>query len=72
MAYPCIVYQRDDATTEYAGNLPYTYTQRYQVTLIAQDPDSDVRTKLAALPLSRYERFFAANNLNHDVFAVYF
>lgn len=72
MVYPAIVYQRDDAWTEFAGNRPYSYQQRYQVTLIAKDPDSDIRSKIADLPLSRYERFFAANNLNHDVFVIYF
>lgn len=72
MQYPCIVYQRDDALTEFAGNLPYSFNQRYQVTLIDRDPDHPAREKIAALPLCRYERYFAANNLNHDVFVVYF
>jgi hypothetical protein len=72
MSYPCIVYQRDDARTEFAGNRPYSFTQRYQVTLIDTNPDHLAREKIAALPMCRYERYFAANKLNHDVFVIYF
>jgi hypothetical protein len=72
MAYPCIVYQRDDARTEHADNLPYSFTQRYQVTLIDPKVDSEVYPKLTALPLCSYQRFYTADNLNHDVFVLYY
>lgn len=72
MQYPCIVYKRDDAQTEFAGNKPYSYTKRYQVTVIDRNPDSDIPNKIAALPLCLFDRFFAADNLNHDVFNLYF
>jgi hypothetical protein len=72
MAYPCIVYQRDDAQIEFAGNRPYSYTQRYQVTLIDENPDSLIRAKIAALPMVSVSRFFAVSGLNHDVFVLYF
>lgn len=72
MQYPCIVYQRDSARTEYAGNKPYSYTQRYQVTLISRDPDNEVLEKVAALPMCAFNRFFVADSLNHDVFELYF
>lgn len=72
MVYPCIVYQRDNASAKYADNIPYSFTQRYQVTLIARNPDSDdVIKKLAAFPLSSYSRHFATSGLNHDVFVIY-
>lgn len=72
MAYPCIVYQRDSAQIEFAGNRPYSYTQRYQVTLIDQNPDSAIRAKIAALPMVSVSTFFAVSGLNHDVFVLYF
>lgn len=72
MQYPCIVYTRDNADVKHAGNLPYSYKQRYQVTLIDRSPDSDILEKVAALPLCVYSRNFKANNLNHDVFVLYF
>jgi hypothetical protein len=72
MEYPCIVYQRDAANTKFADGSPYSYTQRYQVTLINRRPDSDILPKIALLPLCVYDRGFAANGLNHDVFNLYF
>lgn len=72
MKYPCIVYLRDDAQTRFAGNKPYTYDKRYQVTVIDTNPDSPIPDKVAALPLCIFDRFFATENLNHDVFNLYF
>jgi hypothetical protein len=72
MQYPCIVYQRDIAITEFADNEPYNRTLRYQVTVIDADPDSDVPGKVAALPMCTLNRFFVADSLNHDVFQLYF
>lgn len=72
MQYPCIVYRRDTATTEFAANQPYRYSKRYQVTVIDRNPDSDIPDKVAALPMCTFNRFFVADNLNHDVFNVYF
>lgn len=72
MQYPCIVYERDAARTDFAGNKPYRFTKRYQVTIISGDPDNDILPKVAALPMSTYNRHFEANNLHHDVFNVYF
>jgi hypothetical protein len=72
MQYPCFVYQRDSARTDFAGNKPYRYTQRYQLTLISRDPADKTLAKVVALPLCTYNRFFVADNLNHDVFELYF
>lgn len=72
MKYPCIVYNRDEAVTKFAGNAPYRYTKRYQVTIIDRNPDSDIPAKVAALPMCIFNRFFVADNLNHDVYNLYF
>lgn len=72
MKYPAIIYKRDTADTEFAGNNPYRYTKRYQVTVIDRNPDSDIPDKVAALPMCLFNRFFTADNLNHDVFNLYF
>lgn len=70
--YPAIIYSRDSATTEFADDIPYTYTKRYQVTVIDQDPDSEIPDKVAQLPRCLFSRHFKVNNLNHDVFSLYF
>lgn len=72
MKYPCIVYSRDAADTKFAGNNPYARTKRYQVTVIDRDPDSLIPDKIAALPMCSHNRFFTADNLNHDVFTLFF
>jgi hypothetical protein len=72
MHYPCIVYKRDSANTIFAGDKPYRNAKRYQVIVIDLDPDSDIPGKVAALPLCRYDRFYTADSLNHDVFNIFF
>lgn len=72
MSYPAIVYQRDNAKTEFAGNKPYTINKRYMVTVIDRNPDSLIPDKIAALPLCDHNRNYVANNLHHDVFNLYF
>ena len=72
MAYPCIVYERDFADTKFSDNKPYAYTQRYQVTLIDADPDSPILNGIKGLPMCTFDRHFAANNLNHDVFTLFY
>lgn len=72
MKYPCIVYTRDVAETAFANNNPYKYTKKYQVTVIDRDPDSGIPDKVAGLPLCSHNRFFTTDNLNHDVFTLYF
>ena len=70
--YPCIVYNRDVSITQFAGNKPYRNTDKYLVTVIDRNPDSEIPKKVAALPMSIHNRFFIADNLNHDVFSLYF
>jgi hypothetical protein len=72
MVYPAIVYERDNAVSEFAGNKPYRHTKRYQVTVIDPDPDSEIHEKVAELPLTSFSRHFATAGLNHDVYNLYF
>lgn len=72
IVYPCIVYNRNAEDSTFADNLKYKYKRRYQVTHISRNPDSEVVEKLSALPLCTYNRFYAVDNLNHDVFNLFF
>lgn len=71
MAYPCIVYERDNASTRHADDKPYTFAQRYQVTLIDHNPDSDAYQNLTQLKYCAFNRHFSTSGLNHDVFVIY-
>lgn len=72
LKYPCIIYHRDWAETKFANDKPYNYMKRYMVMVIDPNPDSDIPDKVAAMPMSLFNRFYTADNLNHDVFNVYF
>ena len=72
MQYPAIVYKRNNADAEFGDNIPYRVTRRYLVTLISENPDDPTWEKLVSLPQCLHERWFPANDLNHDVFNLYF
>lgn len=72
MQYPCIVYHRDYELSEWADDIPFKRRKRYQVTVIDRDPDGGIGDKIAALPLCVYDRFYTADNLNHDVYKLFF
>lgn len=72
MSYPAIVYSRSRAETDYADNLPYRSAQAYSVTVIHADPDNVIRDQVAALPYCSYDRWYATDGLNHDVYTLYF
>lgn len=72
MDYPAIVYNREALDSKFAGNKPYSMTKRYEVTVIDRNPDSEIPGRVAALPMSRFSRHFVVDNLNHDIYALYF
>lgn len=72
MVYPAIVYERGRADTAFADNGPYRFTKQYQLTLISRDPDQSALDIIASLEMCTHERFYVADNLNHDVFNIYF
>jgi hypothetical protein len=72
LTYPCIVYQREAEDVKYANNRLYTHKKRYQVTVIDKNPDSEIPDKIRQLPYSSFNRHYTADNLNHDVYDVYY
>lgn len=72
MSYPAIVYRRDYVKNMFADNKPYRNTKRYEVTVIDRDPDSLIPDKVAALPLCEFSKHFVVDNLNHDIYSLYF
>jgi len=72
MKYPCIVYHRDDIDTKYSNDKPYSNTVRYLVTVIDSNPNSNIIEKMLLLKLCNFERHYTKDNLNHDVFNLYY
>lgn len=72
LSYPCIVFARDDIDVKKANDKTYNHTVGYLVTYIDQDPDLEIVDKLLQLPMCKYERQFKKDNLNHDIFKIYY
>ena len=72
MKYPCIVYTRYYGKTLFANDNPYLIGVGYQVTIIVEDPDSEIPAKVAKLPMCLFNRKFTADNLNHDIYNLYY
>lgn len=72
MQYPAIVYSLDDLYTDHADDSKYRMIHRYQVTLIDKNPESEFIDKIVALPYCDYDRRYTADNLNHDIFTIYY
>lgn len=73
LKYPCVIYTRRSGDTRFADNIPYSFYKSYDVTLIRKDPESDWIDKFALhFPMSRYDRNFKTDNLEHDAFVIYY
>lgn len=72
MSYPAIVYSLYDIQNTYANNGVYTQDTAYQVTVIDEDPDSEIVKKISKLPRCSFDRAYRSDNLNHTVFTLYF
>lgn len=72
MEYPAIVYVREDINNNHADNSVYAQSHSYQITVIDKDPDSEIVEAVSKLPRCRFNRHFTSDNLNHDVFILYF
>ncbi len=72
MKYPCIIYQLNDYYKLHADNKPYMVTKRYQVTVVDKNPDSEIKDNVAMLPMCNFLRHFNQDNLNQDVFEIYY
>ena len=72
MTYPCVRYQRDSENATFADNRPWRRLKRYQITVIAPKPDNPLLAALEELPSCVFERHYTADNLNHDVYNIFF
>lgn len=72
MQYPAIVYSRDDIDNNFANNSVYMQSLAYSVIVIDSDPDSEVVDRVSKLPRCQYDRHYKSDNLNHDIFTIYY
>lgn len=72
MRYPAIVYSRSNIVNKHANSEIYMQNKSYEVTVIDEDPDSEIVDRLSRVPYCQFDRHFVSDNLNHDVFTLYF
>lgn len=72
MEYPCIRYTRYSNKTIFANDKPYKKMFCYTLVVIDKNPESSILEKVISLPMCAFERHYTSNNLNHDVFTLYY
>lgn len=72
MSYPAIKYCRSKIENVYANNTVYQQHNRYELTVIDPNPDSEIARKVSLLPMCTHNRHYVADNLHHDVFTLYY
>lgn len=72
LSYPCIIYKWSGDSLVHADNEKYRKFNRYQIMVIDRNPDSAIPDLVADLPYCRFDRAFAADNLNHFTYDIYF
>lgn len=72
MKYPAIVYERDNIRNSHADDGVYKQSLAYSLIVIDFDPDSEIVKKISKLPKCSFSRHFTSDNLNHDVFTLYY
>lgn len=70
--YPAIIFSRAKPDRKFADNQIYLKKSCYEIILIDKNPDSSVISKLEDLPYSTWDRKYISDNLNHDVFTLYY
>ena len=72
MNYPAIVYARKTIDNSYANNSVYKQNYAYEITVIDKNPDSEIVDKMAKFKTARFVRHMVVDNLNHDIFNIYY
>lgn len=72
MSYPAIRYNKKEIRSRYADDSKYSKKSSYEIIVIDRNPDNTVIDKLLTLPYCSFERHYKADNLNHDVLALFY
>lgn len=70
--YPAIIYKKSQIDTRFADNTRYINHTGYQVTIVDEDPDSEITERMLDFPLASFSSHYAYGNLNHDVFQIFY
>ena len=71
MSYTAIRYSKKKPEVRHADDIIYSKMNCYELIVIARMPDDPVVEKLLELPYCTYDRYYRADNLDHDVLTLY-
>lgn len=72
MVYPCIRYSLVGEAVRFAANGRYITRDRYLVTVIDPNPDSQIYKELEKNPYYSFERMYMSDGLCHFTGSIYF
>ena len=72
MEYPCIIYRRSTRKDFFSNDRLYLGMKQYSITVVDEDPDSEIPDKVLNLPYCSHNTTFAIDGLNHDVYTLYY
>lgn len=72
MQYPAIRYSIPTPRDSYANDTVYKHTNRYEIIVIDEDPESVIAEKVSKLTYCSLDRAYPSDGLNHYVFTLYF
>lgn len=72
MNYPCIIYQLTGQNVLFADDKKYRKLNQYSVTIVDEDPDSEIREKIEELQYCYFSIAYEADYLNHWVYILYY
>lgn len=72
MKFPCIIYEHDNNYIAHADNRKYSKMRKYTITIVTNDPDTDIPEKLDEIPFTEFNRRFVADNMHNIVYSIYY
>lgn len=71
MKYPAIRYSVNEIEKKTADDTAYLFEKSYKIIVIDSKSDNEIIEKLMRLPYCSHNSYYIADNLNHDVFTLY-
>lgn len=74
LKYPCIVYERVSMDIRPADDMKYSNLMRYDIKYITKEPDTNdfIVNFINAFSYCSYDRHYVYDNLNHEVFTLFY
>lgn len=72
MKYPAIRYKKVKPDVKYANNKIYLSMNCYEITVISNDVDDPINESLSELQFCEWDREYQSNNLEHNVYTLFF